>query len=168
MTHKQVCLATNWRFLCRNIVFMGSIESNLVLFCGLWGYLFGRKNSLIKILPCVNDRVLRGWGERRAGRTCIWNAREILYWYGSCQRNRRWDASKKEENLYSNAAYARASLMKPSSTLWNLKLHFYDPLIFVQFFKAMQLKSSLLTIKIFELIFYILSLFLTIWGFLVE
>lgn len=83
MTHKQVRPATNWRFLCRRIVFMGSIQSNLFSFRCLRGYLFGRKNSLIKILPFVNDRVLGGWGERRAGRTCIWNAREMLCWYSS-------------------------------------------------------------------------------------
>jgi len=50
---------------------MGSIQSNLFSFCCLQGYLFGRKNLLTKILPFVNDRVLGGWGERRAGRTYI-------------------------------------------------------------------------------------------------
>lgn len=63
---------------------------------------------------------------------------------------------RKEENLYSNAPYVRASLMKLCFSVWNLQLHFYDPFLFVHFFKAMQLKSSLLTIKVFELTFYIL------------
>lgn len=53
--------------------------------------------------------------------------------------------------------------------MWNLKLRFYDPFISVNFFKAAQLKSSLLTIKVFELTFYVLGWcnFLIVSGVLV-
>lgn len=145
MTHKQVCLATNWRFLCRNIVFMGSIESNLVLFCALWGYLFGKKNSLIKILPFVNDRILRGWGERRTGRTCIWNAREILYWYSSYHQIGDRVSEKRKTSIL--------MLLMSGHHWWNPAVllceiwsyTFMIPLYLFIFFKAMQLKSSLFT-----------------------
>lgn len=129
---------------------------------------FCRKNSLIKTLPFVNDRVLGGWGERRAGRTRIWNAREMLYWYSSYHQVVKEMSEKRKASIL--------VLLMPTRCWWIpallLRDHFYDPFISVIFFlkPCSCLQSSLLTIKVFELTFYILGWhsFLIVSGFLLQ
>lgn len=169
MTHKQVCLATNWRFLCRNIVFMGSIESSLVFFVLWLVRLSFWQEELINQNPsfCKWQSIERV-GRKRTGRTCIWNAREILYWYSSYHQigDRMSEKRKTSILMLLMSGHHRWNLALLLCEIWSYT--FMIPLYLLIFFKAMQLKSSLLTIKVLELTFYILSLFLTVWGFLVE
>lgn len=58
---------------------------------------------------------------------------------------------RKEENLYSNAAVIKASLMKLLWEIWSDTLMIL--LYLLIFFKAVQLKSNLLTIKILNILY---------------
>lgn len=133
---------------------------------------FCRKKSLIKTLPFVNDRVLGGWGERRAGRTCVWNAREMLYWYSSCHQVVKEMSGKRKASILVLLMPHTVDETQLYFCLWNLEFHCYDPFISAIFLlkQCSCLQSNLLTIKVFELTFYVLGWcsFLVGSGFLLE